>query len=248
MRIRQVALVARELDPVVEDLCAVLGIRVAYRDPGVGTFGLRNAVMPLGHDFLEVVSPARDGTTAGRFLERRGGDSGYMVIVQVDDLEAARLRVKQAGVRIVWEIALDDAATIHLHPRDVGGAIVSLDRMDPPESWRWAGPDWESAVSTQVVRGIAGVRLEAADPARMADVWSRVLGRPARERDGLFEIDLDGTTARFAPAGPRGEGLAALELAVGDGQRALSVARQRGLETDGESVTVCGTRLRLVPA
>ena len=28
-------------------------------------------------------------------------------------------------------------------PRDVGGAIVSLDRPLPPASWRWAGPGWE---------------------------------------------------------------------------------------------------------
>jgi len=66
MRLRQVALVARELDPVVADLTAVLGIEVAFHDPGVAEFGLRNAVMPVGDTFLEVVSPVQENTTAGR--------------------------------------------------------------------------------------------------------------------------------------------------------------------------------------
>src|SRR5512145_1003705 len=108
MRLRQIALVARELDSTVEVLCDVLGIEVAFHDPGVEVFGLRNAVMPLGDTFLEVVSPDRPGTSAGRLLERRGGDGGYMVIVQSQAKAADRARVGSLGVRIVWEADLPD--------------------------------------------------------------------------------------------------------------------------------------------
>ena len=72
MRLRQVALVAREIEPAVEALRSVLGLGDPFRDPGVAEFGLRNAVMPLGDDFLEVVSPVQPGTSAGRWLERHG--------------------------------------------------------------------------------------------------------------------------------------------------------------------------------
>ncbi|MFQ5351781.1 MAG: VOC family protein, partial [Candidatus Binatia bacterium] len=146
MRLRQIALVARDLDPVVDGLCRTLGLEVGFNDPGVAAFGLRNAVIPVGDTFLEVVSPLRENTSAGRFLERRGGDGGYMVMLQTDDLEADRRRLDGLGVRVVWEITLDDIAGVHLHPRDLGGAIVSLDQPRPPESWRWAGPDWRGAV------------------------------------------------------------------------------------------------------
>ena len=86
MRLRQVALVARDLERSVGELCDVLGIDVAYNDPNMVVFGLANAVIPVGNTFLEVVSPAQEGTTAGRYLERRGGDGGYMLVLQPRDL------------------------------------------------------------------------------------------------------------------------------------------------------------------
>jgi hypothetical protein len=249
MRLRQVALVARELEPVVEDLCSVLGLEVGFRDPGISEFGLHNAVMPVGDTFLEVVSPTREGTTAGRYLERRGGDSGYMVIVQSDDLDADRGRMKDLGVRIVWEVAFPDIATLHLHPRDVGGAIVSLDQAWPPESWRWAGPLWREKVRTDVVREIVGARLSAGDPGALARRWSQVLARPAPAQGGEFQIHLDKGVIRVeAEPSELGDGLAGLELAAEDRPRALRVARERGLPVDGDAIEICGTRILLLDA
>ncbi len=250
MRIRQVALVARELEPAVDALRAVLGIEVAFRDPGVGVFGLENAVLPVGDTFLEVVSPMREDTSAGRFLARRGGDGGYMVILQSDDLEKDRRRVEELGVRIVWETALEDLATIHLHPRDVGGAILSLDEARPPESWRWAGPDWSAKIRSDVVTGIAGVELQARDPAALAARWSRLLARPVGAgAAGSPEITLEAGTLCFVPERDgRGEGVSGLDFAALDPARALESARARGLEVAGDQVSVCGTRLRFSDA
>jgi len=241
LRLRQVALVAADLDAAVEELQKVLDIEVGFRDPGVGLFGLRNAVLPVGNEFVEVVSPVEPGTTAGRWLERRGGDAGYMVIVQCDDLAAARARAESAGVRVVWETRLDaergepEAATIHLHPRDVGGAILSLDTMRPSEGWRWAGPAWRDHVRTSQVSGLAGAVLAAADPEATAARWSAVLGAAARAgADACHEIALDGSLLRFVPAVDEGEGLVGL-IFSGSGSARPAVL--------GE---VCRTRLERV--
>lgn len=248
MRLRQVALVARELEPVVEHLRAVFGLEVSFRDPGVSTFGLHNAVMPVGDTFLEVVAPVRDGTSAGRFLERRGGDGGYMLIVQSDDLAADRRRVESLGARVVWEAALPDIATIHLHPRDVGGALLSLDQPLPPAAWRWAGPRWETRMRTGVVRRIGGVELQASDPAALAARWAELLGRSA-SWDGadVHEIALDEGRLRFVPPrDARGEGVAVVELEAADRDAARRVARERGLSPDGARIEIGGVRFRLV--
>jgi len=246
MRLRQIALVAGDLEKTVDDLCAVLGLEVCFRDPGVAEFGLANALMPIATSFLEVVSPKQPGTTAGRLLEKRRGDGGYMVIVQIDDLAAARRRLAELAVRIVFEVTLDDIATVHLHPRDVGGAILSLDVARPPESWRWAGPTWRAAVRTDVSAALAGVEIEAREPEVMAARWGAVIGRaPTTAVGRALEIALDDGVIRFVPVRDRGEGVAALEVRMNDRVRALATARARGLEVDGDQIAVGGARLRL---
>jgi hypothetical protein len=242
LRLRQVAFAARDLDAEVAGLGAALGIEVGFRDPGVAHFGLRNAVLPVGRDFLEVVSPVRDHAPAARFLARRDGRAGgYMAIFQVDDLAACRARLDRLGVRVVFAHAERVPATgartetLHLHPRDVGGAIVSLDESTPVAGWAWAGPDWERHVRTAVATGIAGLALGAPDPEALAARWAAVLDRPARPSadGGAFEITLDdGGALRFAP-GAREE-IAAVRVRAADAARA------------GASWSIAGTRLELV--
>src|SRR3954453_15648567 len=125
-RLRQVALVARDLDSTCAQIERGLGLRDPFHDPGVAEFGLTNAVYEIGDTFLEVVSPAVEGTTAGRYLQRRGGDAGYMALFQVADTEPPRRRVAAIGLRTVWQVDLPDISGTHLHPQDVRGAIVSF--------------------------------------------------------------------------------------------------------------------------
>jgi hypothetical protein len=193
-RLRQAVLVAAELEPVLESLRAELGLGEPFRDPGVAEFGLRNGVCAIGDTFLEVISPAAANTAAARHLERLGGDGGYMLIFQLDDLEAARERAAAAGVRTVWQIDLADMAGTHLHPGDIGGAIVSLDRPVPAGAWRWGGPAWTGHAGEGKPGRLLGAVVEVPDPDAVAHRWSEVLG--ARLDHG--RLDLDGGWVRFA--------------------------------------------------
>jgi len=243
MRLRQIALVARELERSVEELCEVLGVEVAYNDPNVAVFGLVNAVIPIGDTFLEVVSPAKQGTTAGRYLERRGGDGGYMLIFQTRDLARERERIEELSVRVVWEADLERAKVIHLHPRDLGSALVSFDQMSEWEDWEWAGPDWRSRIRLDSISGIVAAELQAEDPERCATRWSEVLGIPRRG----FEIPLDEGTLRFTlAADERGDGLGGIDVAATDAPEVLRRARSRGLSIEGNCITLCGIRVHLV--
>jgi hypothetical protein len=244
MRLRQIALVGADLAACAKDIEAVLGVRNPYDDPGVGTYGLRNAVWAVGNTFLEVVSPKQPGTTAGRLIEKRGGDGGYMVILQVRDLAAARKTAADAGARIVEQIDRDGVAATHYHPRDVGGAILSLDWMDPWERWEWGGPNWEA----NAVPGMAivGAELQAEDPAAMAGRWSEALGRPAERDGGLWRIALEGSEVRFVPLrNVRGEGLVGLDVTLPNPSFARKKAQHRGLTDIAGEVVLCGTRVYL---
>jgi hypothetical protein len=253
MHIRQLALVAEDLKTTSSHLRAVFGLAEGFADPGVGTFGLANRVFAVGDTFLEVVSPKEPGTTAGRQLEKRGGDGGYMVIVQAEgsDLRfaAERKRMEALGVRIVFDLELEDIATIHLHPRDIGGAIVSIDRAIPARSWRWAGPDWETRIRHDRVRSLLGAGIEANDPAAMAQRWSDVLEQPVGSAEaGEPCIELGATTLRFLPTeSPRGEGLREIDIECPEPERVLAAARERNLAgaTRHQEVEIAGVRFRL---
>lgn len=253
LRMRQICLVARDLRAAEADLTAVLGLEVCHRDPGVGRFGLENVLLPVGNDFLEVVAPVREGTAAGRYLERRGGDGGYMVILQCDDVAAARRRVAELGIRVVWEGGPPgESDGIQLHPKDVPGAILELrwnaGGEDPAGPWWPAGPDWQRARRTDVVRALRAAELQSPDPAALARRWGQVLDRPVTaDAAGRPQIPLDGAVLRFVPdADGRGEGLGGLDVEAEDRERLLAAARARGCPVDDDVVTLCGVRFRLV--
>jgi catechol 2,3-dioxygenase-like lactoylglutathione lyase family enzyme len=220
IRLRQVALVARDLEATTAVLCDALGLSVCFRDVGVAEFGLANTLMTIGDQFLEVVSPTREGTTAGRLLDKRqAAVTGYMAIFEVDDLDRREGELRRAGVRIVWAVDLADIRGRHLHPADVGGAIVSVDQPEPPGAWRWAGPDWTAHRTNSVVTAIAGITVGAADPHALAARW--------------HDLELDHAVT-FAPSSGGGDGIDVLFLTATDRGRA------------GEAISIGGLTVRLV--
>jgi catechol 2,3-dioxygenase-like lactoylglutathione lyase family enzyme len=229
MRLRQIVMVAADLDAAERRVESELGVELCYRDPGVAAFGLRNALFPIGDKLLEIVSPTQAGTTAGRLLDKRGGDGGYMVILEVDDITALRERFADVGARIVFEAQADGIIGLHLHPADVGGAILSLDETETWGEWPWAGTDWRRHVRQEVVTEVLGVVIEAIDPSAMASRWGEVLGRSAVDH----VIALDEGEIRFVQAGDRGDGVAGFTLQAAGGRPA-------------RTTEICGCRFDLV--
>ena len=235
MRLRQIALVTEDLRGVEHEICNQLGLEVCYRDPGLSHFGLRHGLYAIGDQILEVVAPKQPGTTAGRFLERREGEGGYMVLLQTDELQPHKNRVEDSGIRIVHDGEVNEHGSsihgIHLHPKDVGGAILSLDEANPPESWLWAGHDWQYHSLDGVVREIVAIDIQADNPDEMAEQWAKAVGIPATE--GVIELD-DSQIRFFKASDGRGDGLASAELLATDRGRA------------GETFKICGFEFKLV--
>jgi hypothetical protein len=247
--LRQAVLVAGELEPVARALRTALRLEEPFRDPGVGEFGLENTVFALGDCFLEVISPTRADTAAGRYLTRHGGDGGYMVIFDLEDLEGARSRALVLGVRVVWQIDLPDISGTHLHPADMRGAIVSLDQSRPYGSWRWGGPQWTAQTGSGAPGRLAGITVAVGDPAAVAARWAEVLGvavaggearadggGEARADGGEPLLRLDGGEVRFQAAASEGaEGLVEITLEL-----------PHELPGGGEAMQLGGVRLRRV--
>jgi hypothetical protein len=218
-RLRQVALVAADLDAACARIEDELGARHPFRDPGVAEFGLTNAVYEIGDTFLEVVSPAVEGTTAGRYLERRGGDAGYMALFQVADTERTRRRAAAMGLRVVWQADLPDISGTHLHPQDVRGAIVSFDTPTLPATWRWGGPRWIEGppADAHPTPRLAGLVVRVVDVDAAALAWGGILDASLAELGVRFEQAVDASD----------EGIAVVELS-----------------DFGHEATICGVTFR----
>jgi hypothetical protein len=254
LRLRQIALVASELAPVEAQLKDVLGIEVCYRDPGVGHYGLENALLPIGNQLLEVVAPIQENTAGGRYLERRGGDGGYMVITQCDDHAPRRARVEELGIRIVNQFETDEFRNMQMHPKDTGGSFFEIDEQlganahDPNGPWEPAGPDWKAGQRLDRVRGIAVAEIQADDPAAIAGRWAEIAEIDlSTDANGNPTLKLDNAALRFVPCTDgRPEGLGALDIIAADKPAILAAAADNGLEVSGDQVQLCGMRLNLL--
>jgi hypothetical protein len=231
IRLRQVALVAHDLEASVRELHDAFELEVAFRDPAVATFGLQNAVLPVGNQFIEVVSPTKEGTAGGRQLERLGGDGGYMVICHTDDHPTVRQRVQGLGVRTVVDAEDDGYRIMQLHPGDTGGSFLEIDFQPGGEDrngpWMPAGNNWQRARRTDVVDGITGVEVQCKDPDKTLARWNEITA-----------LDISGRTLRLDNAsitfvdGPL-DSLVGVTLAATDTSRT------------GERRTICGVRFTL---
>jgi len=199
--LRQVVLITGDLASVAARVERELGLTDPFVDPGVGEFGLENRVYAAGDCFLEVLAPVSADSAGARYLARRGGaDGGYMAIFQFSERAAPRERAADLGIRIVWRADLEDIAGTHLHPSDIGAAIVSLDWADPPESWRWAGPRWRGGAPADTPGGVTGMTVAAVEPAKVAARWADVLGEGARLAATTIHLEDAGQELAFVQA------------------------------------------------
>lgn len=259
LRLRQICLVSAELAPAEKKIVDVLGLEVCFRDTGVAKYGLHNALFAAGGTFLEVVSPTKEGTAAGRYIARRKGDGGYMFIVDCDDLEARRAHFQKLGVRLVEDLVSAEgdlkSEALHLHPRDTGGCLLSVDRHSGGANmmggYKWAGPNWQAHDRSKTMTSIIGAGMQSENPEATARRWSDLLQRPARKIDikgdgDHWQIDLDKGFARFGPLrDDRGEGLRAVHFACRDKPAVLKAAKAAGAPTGEDYVDLVGVRMVL---
>lgn len=233
IRLRWITLLTGAPDEVCEQIVEHLGLSRCHHEDEVVDFGLSSTVFPLGTDqFLEISAPVRDDASPARQL-RRTGPGVYMLVFQVEELDSHRRRLAAQQVRIVGDF--DEQfprgrwRSLHLHPADVGGAIVSLDTSDPPDDFTAMASPWREHVRNHVVDELTGVELRAADPTALSRRWSSALG--VIPRDGV--LALDDAEVRFASSDGRGR-VHVVDLHATD----------RG--SAGKSFTLAGTTFRLV--
>ena len=211
-RLRHIVLACGALAPAVARARAGLGLGPGISDPaGMAAFDLEHEVLLLGSAYLEIVAPAGGGAEmpAARFLAR-GGPGGYMLDLQVPDLDAVLERAGRLGLAPVLRDEYRGNQICQLHPRDFG-TLLEVDQIAGSRDWHW---DAEFPAASRAVAHVrpVGVVLAVPDPVPMAERWASVFGG-SRER-GDSVVQLEGCSVSFVASGGGRPGLRSVDVVV----------------------------------
>jgi hypothetical protein len=248
LRLRQICLVAPHLVPVIPDIADIMGLRECYRDGNVAKYGLENALLPVDTILLEVVAPFKEGTAAGRFIDKTKGRGGYMAIFCCDDPDARARHANAIGVRTINAIDHAPYRGMQLHPRDCRAAFIEFNHTaggdDTLGPYPPAGPDWQQAIRKDVTLALTEVEMQSPQPDDLAAHWGRILQIPVSRADGASELTLPNCRFRFVKGDD--EIMSALTFRVADVARVCGAAKARGYAVTNNEFLLGGLMFRIV--
>ena len=226
--LRQVVLLTADLDAALAEARSAFALPSGVRDvDGMAALGFEHEVLAFDQTFLEICAPLTTDSPQGALLAKQG-DSGFMIAMQVGDLDGLVDRAAELGMTPVMHEPYDGHMISQWHPRDLG-TLAEIDLVEPADTWHFA-PEIFQVGSTEVAQDVVSVDIAVDDPVEMAARWAAVVGGDAEGPT----LRLAASTLRFVEVqdGPRG--LRAVDLLAADPARG------------GEAVELCGVTFRLV--
>ena len=125
------------------------------------------------------------------------------------------------------------------------GAIASLDQMDPPEAWYWAGSNWMNR-KAMLVENIIGSEIQCVSPTEIAEKWAIAYNVPVSMIGNVPCLLFNDGEVRFVEIqDSRGIGLRAFDVVAKDKKQILKNANQLKLKIVDDSIEVCGVTVNL---
>ena len=242
-RLRQVVLVVDDVDDAAAELSAVFGVPEVFREETTLGLEMRNAVLLFGDTFVEVCRGDSPGSPVDRFLARNG-EGGYMLLLQVPDLEPVLDRARALSVRSIWEYETSEHRERHLHPKDIAGPLTAVSMPARREDWRWAGPGWRAAPPGGVI-GVSGAEIATADPDALVARWSELFGLAFADVGGERVAEVGDRLLHVVPTAAGPPRITGIDVVVADPEVVLARARVHGAAIGDDELELRGMRFRL---
>lgn len=249
-RLRHVCLAVEDLFAAEIALEALFGLTMPFRDPDVEQFGLCNALYAMGGSYLELVAPVSEVASVRRFLARGENRGVYLVAFDCENLNAARERADNLGLRKIFETSRCNGSGFQLHPGDCSGVILGFDHhrgdADRFGPYAWADDSLSALVNRAAVE-LESITLTTFAPTEDAKTWSAMLGKPVVDNgDHRFQIELDHGAVNFeTTASSERCGVQALHLTVEDRATVFAKAEEIGVPVQADSIQICGARIQI---
>ena len=196
--LRQVVIATVEPTAVAGALREQLRLGRGFGDPELDAHGIADDTMAVGaHTYLEVVSPTTAEHPMAQWLHTLGGTAGYLLSVQVSDVQACLDRCRELGVRVPLTQPVQGFTVAQLHRGDMGFGLET-DGIVPRGRWFWDILDVDRPATSRV-DDIVDVTVAVRDPDHSAVRMAAVLDQP---RDG-HSVVLGERVVRFVTSSDR---------------------------------------------
>jgi methylmalonyl-CoA/ethylmalonyl-CoA epimerase len=130
-RLNHVAIAVADLGAAAARYRDVLGAEVSAPLP-LPEHGVTTVFVNLPNTKIELIAPLGDASPIAKFLERNPDGGIHHVCYEVDDIRAARDRLKAKGARVLGDgepkAGAHGKPVLFLHPKDFNGALVELEQ------------------------------------------------------------------------------------------------------------------------
>ena len=130
-RLNHVAIVVPELGKASALYRDTLGARVSAPQ-ALPAHGVTVVFVELENTKIELLEPLGGASPVAQFLERNPSGGMHHVCYEVDDILAARDRLKAQGARVLGDgepkIGAHDKPVLFLHPKDFCGTLIELEQ------------------------------------------------------------------------------------------------------------------------
>jgi len=130
MKLDHIGIVVRDLQQALKVYEAALGLPLK-EVVEVADQQVEVAFLPIGESNVELVQPTSDDTGIARYLEKRG-EGIHHLCVEVDDIDAALIRLKTHEVQLIDEEPRQGAhgRVAFVHPKGTHGVLLELVEHD----------------------------------------------------------------------------------------------------------------------
>jgi len=130
-RLNHVAIAVKDLTAATALYRDTLGARVSQPLPQP-EHGVTVVFVELPNTKVELLEPLGADSPVGKFIERNPDGGIHHICYEVDDIIAARDRLKAAGARVLGSgeprTGAHGKPVLFLHPKDFGGTLVELEQ------------------------------------------------------------------------------------------------------------------------
>lgn len=130
-RLNHVAIAVKDLAAATALYRDTLGARVSQPLPQPD-HGVTVVFVELPNTKIELLEPLGADSPVGKFIERNPDGGIHHICYEVDDIIAARDRLKASGARVLGtgepRIGAHGKPVIFLHPKDFTGTLVELEQ------------------------------------------------------------------------------------------------------------------------